>query len=590
MSSMSQSHTAWHDEQTRPPHERPRVRVVVLESEPIEACFDELDDAEVIAVRTVLELVGEAGSIDTGEPDRVVAFVSDACLMPAAPAGGGAPGEAALEPSSGPFQESGYGSGFESVIEALRVAEPGVRVVLVRTGGQAVDARGFDAVVREDDNPETVRAVALGESAGPASERVPPEPEPERAEPEVSEPAQPEPAQPEPARVYAPRAYDPIDGPISEQVGEQVDEQISEQFSEQADDPIDRADLEIDDAALHKIGDASARRGSMGPGSGGASDEQQLARIAADGGNVRAEALRMINTRWAHADPTGRSSVALRSPSEESRGDALRSAVLWNGRTIGVLAVEAGDAENAEAIRAEAHALRRQLEAEADWLAPWLALWRRSRAMRRAAVRDPLTGAYNRRYFLWYMDKAIETARDRRIPLTVLVFDIDHFKRYNDEYGHAAGDEILSESVRALRSVIRPTDRVCRIGGDEFAVVFFEPDGPRRMGSTPPDDVQVLARRVQERICRRRFPKLGEQARGSLTISGGLATYPWDGRDWRELLDHADELMLASKRQGKNAIKLGRGLGDICEPQGPEVVVRPRDERAAPNNPGPGDR
>jgi len=67
--------------------------------------------------------------------------------------------------------------------------------------------------------------------------------------------------------------------------------------------------------------------------------------------------------------------------------------------------------------------------------------------------------------------------------VTVMVFDIDDFKTYNDQYGHEAGDDILREAVRLLRSVIRPSDRVCRIGGDEFAVISYEPSGPRQEGS-----------------------------------------------------------------------------------------------------------
>jgi len=589
---MSQSHTAWH-EQTRPPHERPRTRVVVLGSEPIETCFEGVDGTEVIAVRTVLELVGETGSIDTGEPERVIACIAEACVTPPRPHG--QPQEPHRLPRAEPI---------EPVIEALRVAEPNVRVVLVRTGEQPLEARGFDAIVREDDDPETIRAAAFGETS-PCDQTQAHDQTPAH---EPVGPIRTEPGRGGHAHEDASRSFDPIEAgePVGP-VGPGAREAAVSEEEPAAEDAIEpEFEIESPDFSTEPAG------ADEPVGTTGASGEQKLAMVAASGGDVRAEALRMINVRWARSDPTGRASIELRRRNEriDERGDPgiLRAPVLWNGRSIGTLEVVPADADAAEAIRANGPVSRRLLEAEADWLAPWLALWRRSRAMRRAAMRDPLTGAYNRRYFLWYMEKAIEIARDRRIPLTVLVFDIDHFKRYNDEYGHAAGDEILTESVRALRSVIRPTDRVCRIGGDEFVVIFFEPHGPRRMGSSPPDDVQVLARRVQERICRRRFPKLGEQARGPLTISGGLATYPWDGqtaeqlydladqmlpwagRDWRELLDHADGPMMASKRQGKNAIKLGRGLEDICEPPGPEITVRPRAERAARHNRGPGGR
>jgi diguanylate cyclase (GGDEF)-like protein len=166
------------------------------------------------------------------------------------------------------------------------------------------------------------------------------------------------------------------------------------------------------------------------------------------------------------------------------------------------------------------------------------------------------------------MDAAIGQARKARRSLTLMVFDIDDFKKYNDAFGHAAGDEILIETVRLLNSVIRPSDRVCRVGGDEFAVIFYEPQGPRAANSAPPESVYGIATRFQQQICNHRFPKLGEQAAGSLTISGGLATFPWDGNDAGALLDRADQLSMESKKQGKNALTFGRAAESECRREG----------------------
>ncbi len=204
------------------------------------------------------------------------------------------------------------------------------------------------------------------------------------------------------------------------------------------------------------------------------------------------------------------------------------------------------------------------LEPHAAWLGAWLTLDRRFRDQRIEALTDPLTGAWNRRYFDRYLARAIDQAQNTRMTVTVLVFDIDEFKQYNDKFGHAAGDEILVEVVRLLRSVIRPSDRVCRIGGDEFAVIFYEPRGPRVPASRPPESIYRIARRFQSQIQGCRFPKLGADAPGTLTISGGLATYPWDGRDPETLLQRADQLALQSKNAGKNAITLGPGAARAC--------------------------
>jgi diguanylate cyclase (GGDEF)-like protein len=199
------------------------------------------------------------------------------------------------------------------------------------------------------------------------------------------------------------------------------------------------------------------------------------------------------------------------------------------------------------------------LEPWAQWLARWLALDRSFRNYRIQAVKDDLTGAWNRRFFHSFLHESIVEAREQRRPVTVMVFDIDNFKQYNDQFGHEAGDVILIETVRLLNSTIRRGDRVCRIGGDEFAVIFADPEGPRAVGSRHPLRVEEIAKRFQDQICRMQFPKLGIDAPGTLSISGGLSTFPWDGTDCESLLRHADRLAMQSKRVGKNVITFGPG-------------------------------
>jgi diguanylate cyclase (GGDEF)-like protein len=192
------------------------------------------------------------------------------------------------------------------------------------------------------------------------------------------------------------------------------------------------------------------------------------------------------------------------------------------------------------------------------WLGQWIALQQIVRDAKQAAITDELTGALNRRYLDRFLDQAIAQSAQRRNMLSVMVFDIDHFKMFNDRYGHAAGDEILVETVKLLRSVIRPDDRVCRVGGDEFVVVFYEPAGPREANTRHPQSIEAVAERFRKQIAEHRFPKLGADAIGKLTISAGLATFPWDGRTGKELLTVADSNLYRAKREGRNALVFGK--------------------------------
>lgn len=204
-------------------------------------------------------------------------------------------------------------------------------------------------------------------------------------------------------------------------------------------------------------------------------------------------------------------------------------------------------------------------EALAAWaasLGAWLALEARHRHLERLAFEDPLTGAGNRRAFDRFLCDAMESARLRGRALPLMVFDLDDFKRYNDRFGHAAGDEVLRETVALLRAVIRKGDRVFRIGGDEFVVVFADPTSPRAEGSPELESVEQIAHRFTDRVRELQLPQLGDAGLGVITLSAGLARYPEDGEDPASLLRTADLRAISGKRRGKDVITLGPAVGD----------------------------
>lgn len=188
---------------------------------------------------------------------------------------------------------------------------------------------------------------------------------------------------------------------------------------------------------------------------------------------------------------------------------------------------------------------------------------------RQLAESDELSGLANRRFFDHRLDELVADAMRRRARLTLFVFDIDNFKAYNDRHGHATGDALIREIGMLMRRCTRDGDVAARIGGDEFAALFCDFEKQRVPGSQHPIDPVRLAERFCAAIAAHDFRCLGRNAPGPVTISGGLATLPWDGRDSRELLDSADRALLSAKQSGKNRIMLAGERSDSPEPPRP---------------------
>jgi GGDEF domain-containing protein len=211
---------------------------------------------------------------------------------------------------------------------------------------------------------------------------------------------------------------------------------------------------------------------------------------------------------------------------------------------------------------ADEAAARHSLAQVAQLMGKVAALQDRHNKMQKLAITDELTGSYNSRYFRHFLASVIERARKLHFPVTLLLFDIDDFKKYNDQYGHATGDEILKQAAALMKRCTRQHDLVARIGGDEFAVVFWDKEGPRQprdpkpgVTSRPPQEPLQVFERFKRLMSSEEFPLLGQTGKGSLTVSAGLAVFPWDGADGDTLIREADKrLMMGAKKNGKNAI------------------------------------
>ncbi|NLJ47389.1 MAG: GGDEF domain-containing protein, partial [Treponema sp.] len=158
--------------------------------------------------------------------------------------------------------------------------------------------------------------------------------------------------------------------------------------------------------------------------------------------------------------------------------------------------------------------------------------------LERTASFDPLTGAMNRLAFQTVAEHSIREARRESRPLSVVLFDIDHFKAVNDTLGHAAGDRALKTVVQACKAALRASDLLCRWGGEEFLIL---------LPSSGPDGAFSAAEKVRTAIS---AAKLGPDG-PSVTISAGTATIRPD-EDLNSLIQRADERLLEAKRAGRN--------------------------------------
>lgn len=165
---------------------------------------------------------------------------------------------------------------------------------------------------------------------------------------------------------------------------------------------------------------------------------------------------------------------------------------------------------------------------------------------RALSITDALTGVYNRRHFNdRYAAEFMRALRYQR-PLSILVIDIDHFKKFNDKHGHLVGDKVLKMTAAILEESIRKADILARFGGEEFVVVLPEIDKQHGL---------QVAEKLRRAIEHTHFPKEESQPFGHITASFGLASFPEDAVDDHKLLALADQALYQAKANGRNRVE-----------------------------------
>jgi diguanylate cyclase (GGDEF)-like protein len=165
------------------------------------------------------------------------------------------------------------------------------------------------------------------------------------------------------------------------------------------------------------------------------------------------------------------------------------------------------------------------------------------RALREVAIRDGLTNLYNRRFFAARLESEVARARSERAPLTVILIDVDHFKRINDLWGHAAGDAVLQRVADTLITYVHPYEMSARFGGEEFVALL--------PGASLADGTEI-AERIREAIAHLSIPALGAHATPHVTASLGVASLGPGPETASDLLRRADQAMYDAKARGRN--------------------------------------
>ncbi len=212
------------------------------------------------------------------------------------------------------------------------------------------------------------------------------------------------------------------------------------------------------------------------------------------------------------------------------------------GETLGVLHIACEDELVYLTLQQRLSGMREVVQLTAISLA---AITLRSK-LEHQSLRDPLTNLFNRHFMEVVLNRELLRAQRRRTSLAVLMLDIDHFKQFNDQYGHAAGDAMLQGVAKLFQTNVRGEDTICRYGGEEFVIIL------------PDIEAQIAFRRAEliRNAIANAVVALPNGIVGRATLSIGLAFYPTDGETIEALLSKADQALYNSKRNGRNQVSL----------------------------------
>ena len=255
-------------------------------------------------------------------------------------------------------------------------------------------------------------------------------------------------------------------------------------------------------------------------------------------------ALRRGHPHWSGDPSQGISCAHIKDPAKARH---LCVPMVGQGDTVGILCLKFPNAEQAQT-RVGADASQESQQRLATTVAAQVALslasLRLRETLRDQSIRDPLTGLFNRRFMQESLDRELQRAKRKKRPLAVVFIDLDHFKRFNDTFGHAAGDLILRTMGELFLRHFRGDDVICRYGGEEFAIIL--PESSAKDAAKRANLLRIEASKISMR-------HLG-QILDTVTLSIGVAAFPEHGQTTEQILRMADQCLYQSKTEGRDRV------------------------------------
>ncbi len=255
-------------------------------------------------------------------------------------------------------------------------------------------------------------------------------------------------------------------------------------------------------------------------------------------------ALRRGRTHWV-TDPG--SGLLCRHVSPPLPASWLCVPMMAQGETLGILHLRSGQPAVSQTREEQAAVMASQqllAVAMTEQIALALANLKMQESLHRQAIRDPLTGLFNRRYLEETLERELRRAERRKASLGIIMFDLDHFKKFNDAFGHPAGDVVLREIGAFLQTRVRVEDIACRYGGEEFLVILPE---------ISLKDTLKRAEQFRKGI-KQLHVRYHDQALGAVTVSLGVAVFPDHGSTTEAIVRGVDAALYRAKQEGRDRV------------------------------------